>query len=133
MIGAIQTGPHSFGGHIMAGANLLMDSLAPGAIIEFSAPTGSGIYRVMAQAAKWMDGASFICRHKEIGEQFGDHVAELSGRCRCFSFAYASLHLDEVTPLCPFVIFANDLRWDSIVQSVAEEFCAKGCVVIRMK
>ena len=42
MIGAFQTGPHGFGGHIMAGANLLMSSLSPGAILEFSAPTGSG-------------------------------------------------------------------------------------------
>lgn len=129
-----QAGPHSFGGHIAAGANLLYDCLAPGAILEFSAPTGCGGPRVIAQVASWMEGGVFICRHQVIAKQFRDHVREAGGKApNIFFFSQVALHLDEIIPLSPFVIFGQDIRWDSIVQSVAEEFCAKGCIVVRVK
>lgn len=134
MIGAIQTGPHSFGFPIMAGAWMLLDNLTPAGIIEFNAPTGCGGPRVLAQVAAWMESATFICRRKEFGEAFKANVAAVRGRePHAFSFAYVALHLDEVLPLSPLVIFGPDIFWDGVVQSVAEEFAAKGATVIRVK
>lgn len=132
---ARQEGPHSFGAHILQGAGLLLNSIEPGEIIQFSAPTGAGIYKVLARAAQMMEGATYVYRLEEMGEQFARELQAIGGapHAHACSFRHAALHIGPTARLCPFVIFSQCIRWDGIVQSVAEEFCANGCIVVRIK
>lgn len=132
---ARQEGPHSFGAHILQGAGLLLNSIEPGEIIQFSAPTGAGIYKVLAQSAKMMEGVTYVYRLKDMGEQFARELQAIGGvrQAHACNFSYAALHIAETARLCPFIIFSQCIRWDGIVQSVAEEFCANGCIVVRVK
>jgi len=132
---AHQIGPHSFGSPILQGAGLLLESIDPGRIVEFSAPTGSGIYKVLAKAAQMMEGATYVFRIPEMGHQFARELQAIGGapQAHMCSFSHAALHLEMTARLCGFVIFSQCIRWDGIAKSVAEEFCAHGCIVVRVK
>lgn len=132
---AHQIGPHSFGSHILQGAGLLLDSFLPGRILEFSAPTGSGVYKVLAKTAQMMEGVTYVYRIPAMGEQFARELQAIGGAAQAHacSFRHAAQFIKETAHLCPFVIFSQCIQWDGIARSVAEEFCAHGCIVVRVK
>lgn len=120
-------------GPLAAGANLLLDSLARGYMTDFSAPPGAGKMRAICAAAKEIGGASFISRRQDMRAQFILLAGSLNCRARAFGFVDATIDLEECSRANLLIIFCESMVWDGIVQSIADEFMARGNILVRVR